>query len=143
MFANRVEPELVAELSARLGDHEPPVYVLPEVELLSAPTVADLQRVCSGELIGGDPSLLGLEVRAFVVASMTLPNLLDRLTDGAIVITAGDRADVILGVLMAHRSGTFPALSGVILTGGLRPADQVVHLIEGLQTTLPVGVDRA
>jgi hypothetical protein len=37
-------------------------------------------------------------VRAFVVASMTLPNLLDRLTEGATVITAGDRADVILGV---------------------------------------------
>ncbi|MGA2929649.1 MAG: phosphate acetyltransferase, partial [Solirubrobacteraceae bacterium] len=138
IFANRVEAELVAELSGRLSDHEPPVYVLPEVGLLSAPTVADLQRVCSGELIGGDPSLLELEVHAFVVASMTLPNLLDRLTDGAIVITAGDRADVILGVLMAHRSGTFPALSGVILTGGMRPARQVVRLIEGLHTTLPV-----
>ncbi|MGO9958828.1 MAG: phosphate acetyltransferase [Solirubrobacteraceae bacterium] len=138
VFANRVEPAIVDELAERVSGHEPPMYVLPEVGLLSAPTVEDLRRACSGELIGGDASALGLEVRAFVVASMTLPNVLDRLTEGAIVITAGDRADVILGVMMAHGSGTFPALSGVILTGGLRPADQVVRLIEGLHTTLPV-----
>jgi len=138
MFANRVEPELVAPVWRRLKGHEPPVYVLPEVGLLTAPTVGDLQRACSGRLIGGDPAALGLEVRAFVVASMTLPNLLNRLSDGAIVITAGDRADVILGVLTAHASGAFPALSGVILTGGLRPADQILRLIEGLHTTLPI-----
>ena len=138
VFANRVEPGAVDELSARFSGREPPVYVLPEVGLLSAPTVGDLLQACSGELIGGDASALSLEVRAFVVASMTLPNLLDRLTDGALVITAGDRADVILGVLTAHASKTFPALSGVILTGGLRPADQVVHLIDGLHATLPV-----
>jgi len=138
VFANRVAPDLVPKVCARLRGNEPPVYVLPEAGLLAAPTVADLQRVLEGDLIGGDPSALGLEARAFVVASMTLPNLLDRLSEGAIVITAGDRADVILGVLMAHRSGTFPALAGVILTGGLRPADQVVHLIEGLNTTLPI-----
>ena len=138
VFANRVEPELVAGISARLGGHEPPVYVLPEVGLLTAPTVADLLRACSGELIGGDASALGLEAAGFVVASMTLPNLLDRLFEGAIVITGGDRADVVLGVLMAHASGTLPALSGVILTGGLRPANQLLRLIEGLHTTLPM-----
>jgi phosphate acetyltransferase len=138
IFANRIEPELVAEISGRLGRHEPPVYVLPEVGLLTAPTVADLQRACSGELIGGDASALGLEASAFVVASMTLPNLLDSLSEGAIVITGGDRADIVLGVLMAHASGTLPALSGLILTGGLRPAAQVLRLIDGLHTTLPI-----
>jgi phosphate acetyltransferase len=69
---------------------------------------------------------------------MTLPNLLDRLTDGAIVITGGDRADVVLGVLMAHASRTLPTLSGLILTGGLRPDNQVWRLIEGLNSTLPI-----
>jgi phosphate acetyltransferase len=138
VFANRVEQELVAEVSGRLEGHEPPVYVLPEVGLLTAPTVADLLRACCGELIGGDVSALGLEATGFVVASMTLPNLLDRLFEGAIVITGGDRADVVLGVLMAHASGTLPALSGVILTGGARPAKQVLRLIEGLPATLPM-----
>jgi phosphate acetyltransferase len=73
IFANRVESQLVAGISGRLAGHEPPAYVLPEVGLLAAPTVADLLRACSGELIGGDASALGLEAAAFVVASMTLP----------------------------------------------------------------------
>jgi phosphate acetyltransferase len=138
IFANRVAGELVTEIAGRLAGHEPPVYVLPEVELLTAPTVGDLQRACSGELIGGDSAALGLEAATFVVASMTLPNLLDRLTDGAVVITGGDRADVVLGALTAHASGTLPTLSGLMLTGGLRPANQVRRLIEGLNSTLPI-----
>ena len=138
IFANRVAGELVAEIAARLGRHETPAYVLPEIGLLAAPTVGDLQRACSGELISGDAATLGLEAATFVVASMTLPNLLDRLTEGAIVITGGDRADVVLGALMAHASTTLPTLSGLILTGGLRPANQVRRLIEGLNSTLPI-----
>jgi phosphate acetyltransferase len=44
----------------------------------------------------------------------------------------------VLGVLMAHVSGTLPALSGLMLTGGLRPATQVLRLLEGLDSTLPI-----
>jgi phosphate acetyltransferase len=138
LVANRVEPALVAAVSVRMAGHEPPVSVLPDVGLLAAPTVGDLLRACSGELIGGDSSALGLEATAFLVASMTLPNLLDRLCEGAVVISGGDRADVVLGVLMAHVSGTLPALSGLMLTGGLRPATQVLRLLEGLDSTLPI-----
>jgi phosphate acetyltransferase len=69
---------------------------------------------------------------------MTLPNLLDGLSEGAIVITGGDRADVVLGALMAHASRTLPTLSGLILTGGLRPANQVRRLIDGLNSPLPI-----
>jgi phosphate acetyltransferase len=138
IFVNRVDPGLIDGISGRLAGHEPPVFVLPEDGLMAAPTVGDLQRACSGELIGGDAKALGLEAAEFVVASMTLPNLLDRLSDGAIVISGGDRAEVVLGVLMAHASGTLPALSGLILTGGLPPAEQVLRLIEGLHTTLPI-----
>jgi phosphate acetyltransferase len=138
LVANRVEPALVAAVSVRMAGHEPPVSVLPDVGLLAAPTVGDLLQACSGELIGGDSSALGLEATAFLVASMTLPNLLDRLCEGAVVISGGDRADVVLGVLMAHVSGTLPALSGLMLTGGVRPATQVLRLLEGLDSTLPI-----
>ncbi len=138
LVANRVDPTVASEVSVRMAAHEPPVYVLPEVGLLVAPTMGDLMASCSGELIGGGRSGLGLEATAFLVASMTLPHLLDRLSDGAVVISGGDRADVVLGVLMAHVAGTSPALSGLILTGGMRPPSQVMRLIEGLDSTLPI-----
>jgi phosphate acetyltransferase len=73
-----------------------------------------------------------------IVAAMTLPNLLDRLLDDVVVITPGDRADVLLGVLSAHASGALPAPAGIVLTGGLRPPLSVLRLIESLPTIPPV-----
>jgi phosphate acetyltransferase len=138
IVANRVIGELRDELSRRLGGREPPAYVLPESELLAAPTVADLMAACSATLIAGEELMVGLEATGFVVASMTLPNLLDRLVDGAVVITGGDRADVVLGVLVAHASTVWPTLSGMMLTGGLRPAPQLERLIAGIGSRLPI-----
>ena len=60
-------------------------------------------------LVSGDPELLAREVTGLVVAAMTMPNVLDRLFDGAVVVTAGDRPEVVLGVLMAHVSRELPA----------------------------------
>ena len=41
-------------------------------------------------------------------------SLLDRLTDGAVVVVPGDRTEVLLAVLTAHDAATFPSISGVI-----------------------------
>ncbi len=43
-----------------------------------------------------------------------------------------------LGVLLAHRSKTFPTLSGIVLNGGFPLSPQVERLIEGLDVVLPV-----
>ena len=56
-----------------------------------------------------------------LVGAMTLPNLLERLYDGALLITPGDRIDVLLAALYAHASPALPAVAGIVLTGGLRP----------------------
>ena len=136
--ANRVDPAVLGALADAIADRDPPVYLLPEVPLLAAPTIADLMAACSGELISGEASALGLEATSIIVASMTLPNMLDRLTEGGVVIAGGDRAAVVLGVLMAHASATMPALSGLMLTGGLHPDHQIMRLLDGLDTTLPI-----
>jgi len=51
----------------------------------------------------------------------------------------GDRSDILVGVLTAHASHTFPRLSGVLLTGGMQPEPIVRLLIDGLRISLPVG----
>ncbi|HWT23245.1 MAG TPA: phosphate acetyltransferase [Solirubrobacteraceae bacterium] len=137
VVANRVAPAEAAAVAADLAGGPVPAYVVPEVELLMAPTVAEVVAACDGELIAGDRSLLDREALAVVIAAMTLPNLLDRLSDGAVVLTPGDRDDVLLGMVMASASGTLPAVSGVILTGGMRPARQVVELVRGLPPAVP------
>jgi phosphate acetyltransferase len=121
-----------------LGRAGVPAYAIPYDPLLSAPSVADLMPACDGTLVSGDPALLDREVLGLLVAGMTMPNVLDRLFDGAVVVTAGDRPEVVLGVLMAHVSANFPQVSGVVLNGGIELPGQVARLLEGIGATLPI-----
>ncbi len=138
VIANRVSAEDVARDIAALSTQDVPAYAIPEEPLLSAPSVADLLAAVDGTLVSGDESLLSREVTGLVVAAMTMPNVLDRLFEGAVVVTPGDRPEVVLGVLMAHASPTFPQIAGIVLNGGLPLPEQVSRLIEGLGVTMPI-----
>jgi phosphate acetyltransferase len=93
-------------------------------------------------MIGGEDARLDGEVRNIKIAAMELPNFLDHLEEGSLVITPGDRSDIILGTLAADRSDSYPPVAGIVLTGNLKPAPQVRRLIEGLRSS-PVPVLRA
>ncbi|WP_157635711.1 phosphate acetyltransferase, partial [Nostocoides japonicum] len=111
---------------------------LPEAPLLRAPTVRDLLEACEGRLLHGDPELLDRESMGLVIAAMTMPHVLDRLVEGGVVVVPGDRDEVVLGALLAHRSATFPSLSGIVVNGNLPLSAQVERLIAGLDVELPV-----
>jgi phosphate acetyltransferase len=138
VVANRCDPaqmDAVAEACKNLG---PYVYVLPEEPLLVAPTVADLGAAVDGVVVHGDESLLGREVMGVLVAGMTAEHCLERLTEGATVITPGDRSDVVLAVASAHAAEGFPSLSAVILNGGLPLHRSIAELVTGLGLRLPM-----
>ncbi|HEX6235503.1 MAG TPA: phosphate acetyltransferase [Jiangellaceae bacterium] len=137
IVANRVDPATLDAVRQALAG-KVPGYAIPAEPFLTAPAVADLQAACGGRLVSGDPHLLEREVMGLIIGAMTLPNVLERLVDGGVVVTPGDRADVVLGVLMAHASQTFPSLAGVVLTGGIEPAPAITRLLEGVDTRLPV-----
>ena len=103
----------------------------PENPLLTAPTVRQLSEAVRGTLIAGDEALLSREVLDVIVGAMSVEHLLGRLTDGSVVITPGDRSDVLLGLLMAHQAEGFPSLAGIILNGGFRPAPLITRLVDG------------
>jgi phosphate acetyltransferase len=138
VIANRVDGAQVIEDSAAITVEGVLGYAIPEQPLLSAPSLGDLMPAVGGRLLGGDPDLLAREATGFVVAGMTMPNVLDRLFEGAVVITAGDRPEVVLGVAMAHVSAGFPQICGIVVNGGLPLAPQVTRLLEGLGTTMPI-----
>ncbi|MBC6463188.1 phosphate acetyltransferase [Actinomadura sp. HBU206391] len=117
----------------------PPAFVLPEDPRLSAPTMSDLMAACHGYLLLGEERQLAREVGGLMVGAMSLPNILDRLTEGAAVIIPSDRAASLLpGLTAAHGAATFPALSGLILSGGMDLPDPVARLFDGMSVRLPV-----
>lgn len=137
-IANRVEPEDLQEVRALLARTGLAVGGLPEIPLLAAPTVANLQLACGAELLRGNPELLQRESMGFVVAAMSLPNVLTRLRDDFTVIAPGDRVEVLPALILAHQSATFPHLAAIVLTGGYTPPDSVQQLLDGIQQELPI-----
>ncbi|MFE9248315.1 phosphate acetyltransferase [Streptomyces sp. NPDC007088] len=138
MVVNRVAPadrDLIEErLAARLPV---PCYVLPDDPALSAPTVAQITHTLGGTVLLGDEAGLSRDALDFVFGGATLPNFLKALTPGTLVVTPGDRADLVVGALAAHAAGT-PPLAGVLLTLGERPDAGVLALARRLAPGTPV-----
>ncbi|HWK28622.1 MAG TPA: phosphate acetyltransferase [Solirubrobacter sp.] len=132
VVANRVRPDDLAAVAGR------DVYALPEVELLMAPTVGQVAAACHGEVIAGEEALLSREALHLTVAAMTLPNLMSRIDDGAVLITPGDRADVLLATMFAHASTALPSPAGIVLTGGLRPPPEILTALGSFGGVIPV-----
>ncbi|WP_400994380.1 phosphate acetyltransferase [Agromyces sp. GXQ0307] len=114
------------------------VWAIPEDQYLVAPSMRSIMRAVDGTLYAGDPELLEREALGVVVAAMSMENVLAWLTEGAVVVVPGDRSEVLLGVLTAHSSATFPSIAGIVLNGGFPVSETVERLIEGLKSGLPI-----
>jgi phosphate acetyltransferase len=91
-----------------------------------------------GSLLKGVPVLLYGVALGVVVAAMGMNNVLPRLIEGAVVVVPADRTEVLLAVLMANDSGTFPSVAGIVLNGGFELPEPIDRLIEGIRPTLPI-----
>jgi phosphate acetyltransferase len=139
VIANRVredDRDQIRKQLRTLGDLV--VAAVPDDPILSAPTVRALAAAIDARLVMGTESWLDRESLGLIVAAMSLPNALPWLRPDITVIAAGDRPELIPGLLLAHQSGTFPTLAGIVLTGGYPIPDSIVRLSEGVQHDLPI-----
>ncbi|MFJ6902272.1 phosphate acetyltransferase [Streptomyces hokutonensis] len=138
MVTNRVAREDREEIAQRLATRLPvPCYVVPDEPALSAPTVAQITHALGGRVLLGDDSGLARDALDFVFGGAMLPNFLKALTPGALVVTPGDRADLVIGALAAHSAGT-PPIAGVLLTLNEVPSDGILTLAARLAPGTPV-----
>ncbi|MDL2285622.1 phosphate acetyltransferase [Desulfovibrio sp. OttesenSCG-928-F07] len=93
-------------------------YVLPEEPLLGRPTVADIRKWLNGRVLFGEKRLDNL-VSRYLVAAMQVGNFLEYLTPDSLIITPGDRGDIVLASIASSMSPAFPEVSGIVLTGGI------------------------
>ncbi len=111
---------------------------IPEEEILAKPRMDEIARALDAEVLYGERYLSNL-VSSFRIASMQLPNLVERIDPGSVVISAGDRADVLLGLLASQMSKHMPKLAGIILSSDLKPTATVDRLVQGMRgIQLPV-----
>lgn len=140
IIANKVVPAesetVLKELKNAIPD-DLQIDVIPESLYLENPTVKEVSEALNGKVLFGE-QFIDNTIGSFSTGAMQLRNYLTRIQENALVVTPGDRADVILGVLQANASSNYPKIAGVILTGGLLPEDSILKLIEGVQSTIPI-----
>lgn len=138
---NKAEPAsrqaLAAELAEEFGHSGKLVGVFPFDRCLESPTVREVAQQLDAKVLFGSDRLDN-QVNGYLVGAMHLQNLLSWLEKDQLVLTPGDRADVLLGVIEADRSVNYPRMAGLVLTSGIRPDPEVFQLVEGLRESLPI-----
>lgn len=112
------------------------VGLIPAEPALTAPRVSDIARDLDAEVIF-EGQMASRRVMKAQIGAMTAPHFVRYLSPGTLVITPGDRPDLLMTTCLAELSGNRQA--GILLTGGLRPAEEVVDLCRAaLDWGLPV-----
>ncbi|NPA45840.1 MAG: phosphate acetyltransferase [Chlorobi bacterium] len=140
MIANKILPKnlkaVVKKMSEFAGE-KTYVAAIPRDEYLAMPSIYDIIRTLDAKILLGE-NQLDREIKQIAVGAMEIRHFLKYIKDKTLVITPGDRHDIILAALQADKSYTYPSISGIVLSGGLKPDKGVMKLVEGVNTYVPV-----
>ncbi len=140
IVCNKIDPENLQTALDGMREFLPKevgVFSIPLIETLVNPTLKEILVALNGKVLFGK-EYLDNQTGNFGVGAMQLRNYLNHLKNESLVITPGDRADIILGALQANISSNYPRISGIILTGGLIPEDTILKLIDGFSQIVPI-----
>lgn len=140
VVANKINPDQENELRTQLTKSLPAgiiVTCIPSHKDLGNPTLKEIYESVGGKILFGE-HLLSNPVSTSIVGAMQLHNCLTRLSKDTLIVTPGDRGDIIIGALQANISRNYQKIAGIILTGGLVPEPTIMKLIEGLETVVPI-----
>jgi phosphate acetyltransferase len=103
---------------------------------LVAPRVIDMSNYLNAKIINtGD--MEHRRIRRVAFCARTVGNLVSYLVPGRLIVTPGDRTDIIIATCLSALNGT--KVSALILTNGFEPDEQVLSLCQqALDAGLPV-----
>ena len=120
-------PQLPEVLRRGLAQHDIDVLgCIPFSEFLANPSLELVATHLVGELLTGEATP-GRTIGWVAIGAMQATHAIELLRDRTLLITPGDREDLLRAAVEINRhSGPTPRVIGVILTGGFRPADEVL-----------------
>src|SRR5690349_12755674 len=101
--------------------------VMPHQPILAKPTMELIVDELKAERLN-DSKLRSNLVKEVVVGAMGVQNAMNYFNPGVLIITPGDREDIILAAGTTAFSGQ-DGLAGIVLTGNLRPSPSVLKII--------------
>ncbi|RZK60785.1 MAG: phosphate acetyltransferase, partial [Hymenobacter sp.] len=140
VVANRIAAAQVADVQELLRNQLPAAIllaVIPDDPNLLHPTMREIHAGLGGKLLFGEAGL-GNQVDNYVIGAMQVPNFLNYLKENVVIVTPGDRGDIIVCALQANLSASYPRVAGIVLTAGSEPDAPIVRLLEGLPSVVPI-----
>jgi len=140
VIANKVQEDNVETIIDGVTKNLPKdiiVNAIPLISNLKNPTLNEIAGFINAKVLFGKDKLNN-QSSSFKVGAMQLENYLNFLEQDCLIITPGDRSDIILGALQANISSNYPSISGIVLTGGLVPNASINKLIDGLKFIAPI-----
>lgn len=105
--------------------------VVPHQSILSRPTVGSIRDELHAEMLNDSPLVHSL-VEDVVVGAMSVHNAMNYFRRGVLLITPGDREDILLASAAAVGADGSPQLAGIVLTRNLRPGHAVLEVIRDM-----------
>jgi phosphate acetyltransferase len=140
IVVNRVSPEQAEDIKQLLAiqlHNDVIITIIPFVKRLNSPTLLEIKEHLSGRLLFGEEQLAN-QADHFITGAMQVDNFLNFLKENVLIVTPGDRADIIICALQANLSTGYPKVSGIVLTGGFEPGQPMMRLIQGSPNMIPI-----
>ncbi len=138
---NKVEPDKLDMIHnyagrglARLGI--PLLGVLPIQPALSAPNLAQIAEEIGGKWLNGKRGGAKQRVQRVVVGAMSAKGIVDYLQPGTLIITPGDRDDILLAALASAKISGGATIAGLIVSNDIKPHPKLAELLA--MTDIPV-----
>jgi phosphate acetyltransferase len=139
-IVNKIDPADAAGIKNTLEKLLPGktlLAVIPVKRDLQYPSIQEIFNQVQGKLLGGHDKLSGYAWN-YNLAATDLKYFLGNLQENDLIITPGDRTDIITGALLAHKSLNCPRMAGIVLTEPCEPNTSLLKLITGLTNALPI-----
>lgn len=109
--------------------------LIPWDPSLVAPRTSDIARYLNANVLNHH-GIESARVQRISLCARTVPNMVKELLPGTLVVTPGDRTDILLATAMAANNGV--PLSGLLFTSGIEPDEQVLNLVKPALGKLPI-----
>ncbi len=141
VIINKVEPDKaeMIEKYTRIALKKmgiPLLGCIPIEQKLSAPNLNQIVEEVGGRWLNGREEGGTERVAKVIIGAMAAKGLVDYLQPGVLIVTPGDREDVILAAIAAEGIAGSKVLSGIILTRNVLPHPKLMDMIT--KTRIPV-----
>ncbi len=143
LIVNRVNPSSEAALRRQVegyfAEKAHCISLIPEHSKLIYPSMNEVAQKLKARVFYGQDQL-SRQVEDYTIAAKMAGGFLRSVKQkqNLLIITPGDRDDLILSCLLADQSAHFPKFAGMLLTTNEHPTGIVKEIIQGLSIAFPI-----